>query len=304
MTAPGASEPQGRLAALVVAGAELRAPLIAAISSLGLDTAGASTARDAVSAMGQRRPDLVVVDATAAELDGFAVIRKLRAAAPNRFIPILAVCPLGDGDAKRRGLEAGADDFVTKPIADIELSLRVRAVLRLRRVSDELGRTAAALETATVTDGLTALYNERAMRVFVLREFARARRYHRALSLLIVDVDGLRRVNEVQGHEVGNRVLVDVADLVRREIREADVAGREAGTFWILAPETDSESAMVMAERLRRSVNQSTPATVSIGVAAMPAVMASTADALLDLSQTALGRAKAEGRNCCRTVRR
>lgn len=289
-----------RPTAIVAAGNRLADELRSAIEETGFTVLPAASAREAIALL-EHGAHVVIVDTTAAEFDGVAAVRAIKANL-DQFVPIIAMCPLGDAAGKRRAVEAGVDDLATVPVSDNELSLRLHANLQLCRMATQLERVSAELSQSTVTDSLTALYNERAMRNFLTREYARARRYRRTLSLLIVDVDGLHRINEVQGRDAGDLMLTDVADLIRREVRECDWAGRVDGTFWILAPETDGESVMAMAERLRRAAKQATNATVSIGVATMPAVMAASADALQSLAQTALRRAKAEGRNCCRSA--
>jgi two-component system cell cycle response regulator len=196
-------------------------------------------------------------------------IRRLRASVVD-FLPVVAVIALGDSEARRIGLDAGAEDFVTRPLSEIDLQLRVRAALRLKSLGDELARVSATLAAATTSDPLTSLHNARAFASFLDRELARSRRYARALSLLVIDVDGLRRINEINGHGSGDRLLCNIADVVRREIRVPDVAARDEGTFRVLAPETAAEAALSLAERLRREVNHSLGATVSIGVAAFP----------------------------------
>ncbi len=290
-----------RAVILVVAAPAGSKELAAALESSGAALAVADSAGEAVRAIRSRRPDLAIVDTTGPELDGLDVIARLRATA-DTVLPVIAVVAPGDDAARNEVVAAGADELITRPLSAIDLELRVRAMLRLRRATEDLSHATATLAATAVTDPLTALYNTRGFATFLDRELARSRRYGRVLSLLLIDVDGLGRINDVNGRAAGDRVLCDLADIIRREIRVPDVAAREDAMLRVLAPETPVEAALAMAERLRREVNQTASATISIGVAGFPSVTATSADQLVDLAAEALRRAKAAGKNCCRSA--
>lgn len=156
------------------------------------------------------------------------------------------------------------------------------------------------------TDPLTGLFNRRAARERLDREMARTERNNTVLSLLMLDIDHFKRLNDSFGHELGDRVLVQLADLLRREQRAMDILSRHGGEeFVILLPETGMRGARIFAERILRRTGSATmgtaehPAqiTVSIGIATYPDERVSDADGLLRLADNNLLRAKADGRN-------
>ncbi|MBX3148451.1 MAG: diguanylate cyclase [Gemmatimonadales bacterium] len=156
------------------------------------------------------------------------------------------------------------------------------------------------------TDPLTSLYNRRALRERLDRELARTQRQNTVLSCLMLDIDHFKRLNDTFGHELGDRVLIQLSDLLRREQRAMDVLARLGGEeFIVLLPETGIRGARIYAERILRKVNAATlgtpeypvQITVSIGIATVPDERVTDSDSLLRLADANLLRAKADGRN-------
>jgi diguanylate cyclase (GGDEF)-like protein len=167
-----------------------------------------------------------------------------------------------------------------------------------------LGRQADRLQLLSETDPLTGLYNARGLLARVETELARCRRYHQPVALLLVDLDGLKQINDRYGHQAGDTALVRLAEVIRSQLRETDVAARWGGDeFAILAPQTSHASALALAERIRVRVPGEGPRahiTASLGVVATEPRMAGTApDAtmLMRLADAALYQAKRSGRN-------
>jgi diguanylate cyclase (GGDEF)-like protein len=169
-----------------------------------------------------------------------------------------------------------------------------------------LGHYADRLSQLATTDPLTGLFNPRAFHERLRQEMGRAARYREPLSLLIVDLDGLKRVNDQYGHEVGNAALRSVAGAIRSELREIDLGARIGGDeFGVLAPRTNEESALVLAERLRARVAEGVGAapglgtTISIGIAALAPSRNGrpTPVSLIAVADEALYRAKRDGGN-------
>jgi diguanylate cyclase (GGDEF) domain len=175
-----------------------------------------------------------------------------------------------------------------------------------------LGYYADRLAQLATTDPLTGLFNARAFHERLRQELGRAARYQEPLSLLIVDLDGLKRVNDDYGHEAGDAALRSVAAAIRRGLREIDLGARLGGDeFGVLAPRTNEESAVVLAERLRalvaRGVNGPTGrgTTISIGIASLvpsrderptPVSLMTAADEALYLAKREGGDRVAGGR--------
>ena len=165
----------------------------------------------------------------------------------------------------------------------------------------ESSKLETMLERAVV-DGLTGLYDHDTLLTLLEKEIERARRYSETISLLLLDLDDFKQVNDVFGHQKGDEVLVQLADIIRETIRTMDIAGRYGGEeFALILPETDMAAAVQSAERLRASVasrlRQDVQLTISVGVACFPN-QEQTVAALVRAADEALYSAKAKGKNC------
>jgi len=192
-----------------------------------------------------------------------------------------------------------ADSVITAAVAALEKAHDFATVAAERERLEELA----------ATDALTGCYNRRALIDVLERELDRARRYNLVLALLMVDLDHFKSVNDTRGHLVGDTVLRQLGELLGREVRSVDAVARYGGEeFVIVLPETAAHGAMIFAERMRQRIQQypfgdaAQPlrVTVSIGVASFPDSKATTPETFLALADSALYRAKADGRNLVR----
>ncbi|MDX2059742.1 MAG: diguanylate cyclase [Gemmatimonadales bacterium] len=203
---------------------------------------------------------------------------------------------------------AGDDDRLEQ--ADLEFAIRVieaaNPVLDRAYDFEEALRRQDEMRQLAETDPLTGLFNRRALRERLEREISRAERSNTVMSCLMLDIDLFKRLNDTYGHELGDRVLVQLADLLRREQRAMDVLARLGGEeFVVVLPETGMRGARICAERILRKVGAATlgtaqhpvQITVSIGIATFPDERVTDTDSLLRLADTNLLRAKADGRN-------
>lgn len=275
------------------------------ITDCGYEPLVASTWAEALRMYREASPHLILLDVMMPGLDGYKVAKMFRDQG-GAYVPIILLTALEDLESKRRGMAAGADDFLTKPVSQLELQIRLSSMLRIKLLTDQLARANAQLAELAVTDPLTGLHNRRHLFQEMEREFARSQRYRRPLACFMLDIDHFKQVNDTCGHQVGDRVLVLMAEVIRASVRNTDIAGRFGGEeFMILAPETPAANALVLGERLRTKVAARTgeeqPAvprvTVSIGVSTTEHPAASDINELVRLADEALYRAKDGGRD-------
>jgi diguanylate cyclase (GGDEF)-like protein len=244
-------------------------------------------------------PDLVLLDLFLPGLDGFGALTGLRRDAKTAEVPVIFLSAQGDAETKSQGLSLGAADYLAKPFSAQELMARVDRTLRLTAQKEHFRALAQ-------TDGLTGLPNFRSFHARLEEEVARADRYSHPLACAMVDLDGLKQINDRLGHAAGNRAILGLADAVREELRDTDFAARYGGDeFVVLLPQTGAQAAGLFAERLRRrllSVSEQAglPVRASIGVAALTPDEVSGRDAAEDLLRRAdeqLYKAKRSGRD-------
>src|SRR5918998_3065259 len=271
-----------------------------ALEMAGYNVVVATDGVEGLQAVESHQPDLIVTDVTMPRMDGYEMVRRIRANPSTRFIPVIIQTALrGAADDVRLGAEAGALGYITDP-TDLDLLLaRARTLLDFKNFLD-------SCEEAAFTDHLTGLSNRRRFERQLEREVARTRRYDRPFCLLLLDLDLFKRVNDTHGHDVGDDVLRRVGNALQAGTRGIDMASRIGGEeFAVLLTETDFEHGMEVAERLRAAVKETeTPAvgrvTISIGLAEFNAATPD-ARALFAAADSALYEAKRAGRDrvCC-----
>jgi diguanylate cyclase (GGDEF)-like protein len=285
---------------------DIRSFLRAVLEGDGHQVLEAATGVAALGALELHRPQLVLLDVMMPTMDGFAVVQAMKQR-PGPFLPVILLTAFDDPASRARGISAGADEVLGKPVHPFELRLRVRAMLRIQHLANELHLANRRLQLLARTDELTRVRNRRGLRSTLLREFHRAERYGAQLSLLALDIDRFKAVNDTHGHATGDVVLRTVAKALKDGLRQVDVVGRTGGEeFVVVCPETPATEALMVAQRLRAAVARERVAapsggtvavTVSCGVATLGDVPAANADELLAYADAALYRAKALGRD-------
>ncbi|MCP3164457.1 diguanylate cyclase [Myxococcus qinghaiensis] len=281
----------------------------------------------ALSAIREARPDLILMDVEMPGLGGVEVCRIIKANSGEEgfgFIPVILMTAR-QAAGKVEGLELGADDYLVKPFDMLELSARVKSMLRLKALQDalveknreldkankELARRREELLALSRTDALTGLFNRRCFEERLSDEFARSRRYQSPLSLVMLDIDHFKRINDTFGHPFGDQVLKAVAQTTRSRLREVDVLARYGGEEFIaLLPETGTADALKVCERVREAIaglrvehvgvdgkRQEVRLTASLGVATVPSADLESSEALLRAADAGLYAAKGAGRN-------
>jgi two-component system cell cycle response regulator len=237
--------------------------------------------------------DLYLIDIVLPELTGDKVIAELRSRQPNAII--ISMSQFTGEKSISTVLLAGADDYIHKPFDGASLLSRIKINVRSFQYKKRL-------ELMAVTDGLTGLYNHRFIFERLEEEIAKVSRYGRPLSVIMLDIDNFKRVNDTFGHRVGDEVIQSVAHAIIANTRKSDVVGRYGGEeFLILLPETDLSAAKVVAEKIRSTVAQlrfetkELAITISAGVA--QAQKDESYEALVNKADTNLYQAKRSGKN-------
>jgi len=242
--------------------------------------------------------DILLLDRRLPDGDGVNFCREIRKNSPHRYIILLT----GDAtqQSKLAGFDCGADDYVTKPFQMEELLARVRAGRRIVELQKALLASNRRLEELSRTDDLTGVGNRRFFDAELASRFEHAQRYGRPLTLVMIDIDHFKNVNDTFGHQAGDEVLQHVARVLQRNTRRSDFVARFGGEeFVVLLPETALLEGLQVAEKIRAAVpaeNLPTRVTVSAGVAAIP-LQLDTPEELVAAADRALYRAKEKGRN-------
>jgi two-component system cell cycle response regulator len=251
--------------------------------------------------------ELAIVSLSLKDFDGLRLCSQLRSLERTRNLPILILVEPEDTARMLRALDIGVNDYLIRPIDKNELKARVRTQIRKRRFAERLRANVAQSMELAVTDALTGLYNRRYMESHLGTLVNYAAHRGKAISLLVIDIDFFKAVNDTHGHDVGDQVLKEFSRRIRKNIRGIDMACRLGGEEFVLVmPETNMAEAYVIGERLRVAISgqdfsvadiaESLTITVSIGIAALEGADDS-ADALLKRADKALYRAKRDGRN-------
>jgi diguanylate cyclase (GGDEF)-like protein len=245
-------------------------------------------------------PRLAILDWVMPGLDGPQICRAVRSLGDQRYVYLLLLTAKSEKEDLVKGLEAGADDFLTKPFDAEELRARLRAGIRILDLQE-------TLRVQATHDSLTGLWNRGATLDLLRRELSRGERQGTPVTVIMADIDHFKQINDMYGHLTGDVVLREVAHRLSSAVRGYDVTGRFGGEeFLIVFPGCAVASAAAQAERLRACINREPvdtpegpiPVTLSLGVAASEPVTEVDPDLLLCAADTALYRAKSRGRNC------
>jgi two-component system cell cycle response regulator len=287
--------------------------LRARLEARGYEVEGASDGQAALDAVRRTCPDLILLDVMMPKMDGIEVVRRLKANADLPFIPVIMQTALDSTENKVEGLDAGADDYITKPINFAELEARVNSLLRIKALQTaladskkELSELNDKLRQISLTDGLTQIENRRSLEERLHEMWQHSVRLHEPIALIMCDIDKFKSVNDNYGHQAGDSVLKEFAQLLKDEAREIDRVGRYGGEeFLLILSGTVLDAAVTFAERLREKVEGHTftyaggtlRRTMSCGVAASPHPRVKDQEALLRAADDALYVAKETGRN-------
>jgi diguanylate cyclase (GGDEF)-like protein len=245
-------------------------------------------------------PDIILMDFMMPGTDGFEASRRLKADPVTAGTPLILLSARREPATKREGFDAGIDQYVEKPFDVGEMDARIRSMI-------EKSKTYRKLEVEATVDEKTGLANYRVFYKKLREEWERSERYKQALSVVMLDLDNFKRVNDTVGHPAGDRVLREFAVLVSGGARGTDLAARYGGEeFAMILPHTDRERAQRVAERIRAAVADFTflepehplRVTVSAGAATFaPGYPMASAEQLVAAADRALYAAKKAGKN-------
>jgi len=259
-------------------------------------------------------PDVVILDVVLPDISGHEVCRWIKVRDDTKGIPVIMLTVKSKLKEKVAGLQIGADDYLPKPFKESELNARIYASLRTKEFQEELKKKNTQLEELlqkveimAITDPGTGLFNRRRFQEVFQKEFARSKRYEEALTVMMIDIDHFKTINDTFGHQVGDQVLADVAKVISSQFREVDTVARYGGEeFAVLLPQSSKADAAMAAARTLEGIaghpfeglkGRNRKITVSIGIAGLPDPMLNTKDQLIQCADAALYKAKQNGRN-------
>lgn len=269
------------------------------------------------------KPTVILQDLVMPDVDGLMLLKFFRANPLVNSVPIVVLSTKEDAKTKSEAFEFGATDYLVKFPDRIEVIARIRAHSRsfmaqqqrdeayraLSELQRELESKNSELERLSSLDGLTGIANRRVFDEFIKKEWLRAARDHRSISLIMIDIDHFKKFNDGYGHQGGDDCLRKVANaLVATVKRPSDLVARYGGEeFGVVMPDTDREGAANIAEALREAIDSmniphefsttSDHVTISLGVATMPPSGVTAPEELISRADEALYLAKESGRN-------
>jgi diguanylate cyclase (GGDEF)-like protein len=273
----------------------------------GYEVAIAASGTEALQALESKdAPRLAVLDWMMPGLEGVQVCRKIREHKDRPYTYILLLSARTQKVDLLRGLESGADDYLTKPFDAQELRARLHVGQRILQLQDGLMVAGAELLFRATHDSLTGISNRGVILDVLRRERSRQVRGNGSFGIVLLDVDHFKQVNDTHGHLCGDAVLQEVVHRITATVRAYDTVGRYGGEeFLVVAPSSDASNVLGLAERIRRAVEAhpiSTDAgeisiTVSLGAAVSSGAAPVDPEVMLGTADEALYRAKEGGRN-------
>ncbi|HZU85973.1 MAG TPA: diguanylate cyclase [Anaerolineaceae bacterium] len=282
------------------------------LTSEGYEVHSATSGELALASIAAEPPELILMDICMPEMDGFEVLRQVKAQESCCNIPIIFISATIEKDQRVEGLKLGAVDFISKPFEIENLLARVKIHIELGQLRNQLEKQAhnllhtnEQLQILARTDSLTGLYNRRHFFELAKTEFKRSKRYQRPLTALMMDVDFFKEVNDSYGHQTGDTVLAEIARLCKTNTRETDIIGRYGGDeFIFILSETELANGIFLAQRIQGLITATVFSseggnfhlTVSFGAAGFEPGCASLEE-LIKQSDAALYKTKQAGGN-------
>ena len=284
-----------------------RKVLEANLKKWGYEVVSCADGTEALSALDREEPaNLVILDWMMPAMTGVEICRHIRESGRKAYTYVILLTGKTETAEVVEGLEAGADDYITKPFDTNELKVRVRAGARIVQLERDLTAALQKSEFQAAHDALTTLWNRAAIRERLSNELTRSSREGTAVGLIMADIDHFKRINDEHGHLCGDAVLSEVALAMGPLVRTYDVIGRYGGEeFVIVLPGCTADQAYEIAERVRRKFSDNPirtpegnlPVTLSFGVTSTANTNHPDVDTVIRAADEALYEAKRKGRN-------
>lgn len=288
--------------------------LVAVLGTKGMKVIPCATGAAGLVALDREEWELCLLDRGLTDMDGIDICRHIKANARFDARQVIMLSGYSSLESRVEALNLGADDYIIKPFHPIELLARVNASRRVVEMQQQLVDMARQLQELSVRDDLTGIFNRRHFGATLDHAFDHSNRYHRPLSMAIIDVDRFKDINDSFGHQVGDAVLAEVAKRFSDSVRSSDLLARYGGEeFVVLLPETQLEDAVTFGEKLRDAVASvpvpiaggcALPVTVSVGAASLAHTQFNSPSEMIAAADQALYRAKRNGRNRVEAERR
>lgn len=281
------------------------------LEQVGYEVTFATDGQQALERAKVAEPDLILLDLMMPKMNGLEVCQKLKDDKKLCEIPVIFLTASEEKEHLIEAFKQGAVDYLTKPFYAPELLARVRVHLELKYTKDELKKKSAAFEKLAITDPLTEIFNRRYLMSISEIEYQKAVNYNSFFSIIMLDIDHFKKINDTYGHIVGDQVLKIMTQKVQSLLRERDSLGRFGGEeFAIILPMADLKIALKIAERLRQAIadfyipiydsnsssNLKIKITISLGVTTYH-IDDNKLDEMWIRTDNALYQAKAKGRN-------
>lgn len=279
--------------------------LTVSLEELGHEVVAATNGQEAINLFQQQHPDLIILDVMMEGMSGFDCAKIIRDLSKDDWIPIIFLSGSVDDDSIAKGIDAGGDDYLTKPFSKITLAAKIKAMQRISDMRKHLFEATQQLSVLSSTDSLTGIYNRLQFNKTIIEKIAQSKRYKRRMALFFLDLDKFKLVNDTLGHQAGDELLIEVTKRLQSSLRADDFLARLGGDeFAIIFSDLEQYSnAAAIAQKLidvlaypynlgAHEVNVSS----SIGIACYPKDGINQEE-LLKNADIAMYHAKKAGRN-------
>jgi len=251
-------------------------------------------------------PDLVLLDIMMPECNGYEVCKKLKSHHKTKDIPIMFITVRTDEDSIEKAYSVGGIDFISKPFKPKELMMRISTQLKLKKLIEDLENSKKQLKNLASTDSLTKLYNRRYCMDSSKYIIEDAKLNHKDISVMMLDIDGFKDINDTYGHIGGDKVLVEIAQNIKESVKDIGIVCRYGGEeFVVILPDIDITKAFDIAKKLNKNIenlqinfeNKIISLTISIGISDIKIDNEDTIDNALKRADEALYKVKNSGKN-------